>query len=233
MGSTVPLRAARLPKEQRQGEIVEAATRLFCENGYGETSMSAIAADLKVSEAALYKHFENKRQILSRVLERWYEALYEIAERELPSIQGEKARLRYLVWRHLRTIADDPSLCRLIFTEVRTEPTYPHSELHRLNKRYSEMLMDVLRNGQRARAFRRSIVPELARDLIFGGIEHHVWGYLYAGRSLRPDALADQLIDMVCCGIDEASDAPPAEQQADRLEELIGRLEQIVPRPTK
>ena len=229
MAAPSPSRVVRLPKQQRQGEILDIASALFCERGYAQTSMSEIAARLAVVEGTLYKHFDNKRQLLSRVLERWYARLQEEIAREFVGIRGDRERLRYLVWRHLRALADDPRMCRLIFTEVRSEPTYLQSELYRLNKRYSGMLVAVLRAGQRAGTFRASIAPELVRDLVFGGIEHHVWGYLYGGRSLRADVLADQIVDLVCAGIGRHAEAPDLDRQTERLAGLIGRLERIVP----
>lgn len=222
-------RTARLPKGQRQSEIVATAAQLFCERGYAQTSMAEIAARLDVVEGTLYKHFENKRQLLSRVLEGWYTQLHEETERDLPGIRGDRERLRYLVWRHLRALADDPHMCRLIFTEVRSEPTYLQSELHRLNKRYSDMLVAVVRSGQRAGTFRGDVAPELVRDMIYGGIEHHVWGYLYGGKTLRADALANQIVDLVCAGIDPRSGGSELDRQAERLASLIGRLERTIP----
>lgn len=228
MAASSPARVARLPKEQRQGEIADAAAALFCERGYAHTSMSEIAARLDVVEGTLYKHFDNKRQLLSRVLERWYTRLQDEIAREFAGIRGDRERLRYLIWRHLRALADDPRMCRLIFTEVRSEPTYLQSELHRLNKRYSDMLTAVLRGGQRAGIFRASVAPALVRDMVFGGIEHHVWGYLYGGRSLRADALADQIVDLLCEGIDRRAEVSDLDRQTERLAGLIGRLEHVV-----
>lgn len=232
MATSLSSRTTRLPKQQRQGEIVDVAEALFCERGYAQTSMAEIAARLDVVEGTLYKHFENKRQLLSRVLERWYARLQEEIAREFAGIRGERERLRYLVWRHLRALAEDARMCRLIFTEVRSEPTYLRSELYRLNKRYSDMLVAVIRDGQRVGSFRANVPAELVRDLVYGGIEHHVWGYLYGGKTLRPDALADPIVDLLCGGIDAHPPAPAPEpdlaHHTQRLGDLIDRLERAV-----
>lgn len=227
---TFPVRAARLSKEQRRSEITKAAAELFCERGYEQTSMAEIAERLRVAEATLYKHFANKRQLLNRVLEQWYENLREETERDISGMRGDRNRLRFLVWRHLRALADDPAMCRLIFTEVRTEPNYLRSDLYQLNKRYTELLMEVLRQGQRTGAFRRSVTPALVRDFIYGGIEHHVWGYLYGRRTLRADILADQIVDLVCGGIDRRPREPDLSLQIEHLAGLINRFADIMPK---
>ncbi|HKY90135.1 MAG TPA: TetR/AcrR family transcriptional regulator [Nevskiaceae bacterium] len=221
-------RAARRPREERRSEILDAAAKVFCERGYQGAAMAEIANRLDLVEGAIYKHFETKRELLNRVLERWYERLHDETERHLAGIRGDRERLRYLVWRHLRALADDPQMCRLIFTEVRSEAAYLESELHRLNKRYTELLMGVLKGGVRSGAFRKAIAPALVRDMIYGGIEHHVWGYLYGGRPLDADTLADRIVDLVCEGIDRRAVAAEVDPQTERLAGLVSRLERTI-----
>lgn len=218
-------RPARRPREERKSEIVDVAAEVFCERGYERAAMAEIAARLQVVEGTIYKHFETKRALLSRVLERWYEGIHADTAGQLAGISGDRQRLRYLVWRHLRALADDPKMCRLIFSEVRSEPTYLQSELYRLNKRYTEMLVDVLRAGVKNGSFRRSLPLPLARDLIYGGIEHHVWGYLYGGSSLHPDRLADQICELLCEGIADRQPVAQLAEQTERLAGLVSRLE--------
>lgn len=63
---------------QRQAEatrarIAEAARRLFAEDGYGATSIEAIAAEAGVGVRTVYSIFGAKREILSVICERWLE----------------------------------------------------------------------------------------------------------------------------------------------------------------
>jgi TetR/AcrR family transcriptional regulator, mexJK operon transcriptional repressor len=53
------------PKVQ---QIVEAARRLFMADGYGSTSMDAIARDAGVSKATLYSHFTNKAELFAAII---------------------------------------------------------------------------------------------------------------------------------------------------------------------
>ena len=50
--------------------IIEEALRLFSEKGYAGTSMSDIAERLKITKAALYKHYAGKREIFQKILDR-------------------------------------------------------------------------------------------------------------------------------------------------------------------
>jgi AcrR family transcriptional regulator len=55
--------------EQTQRAIVEAAARLFAQNGYQPTSIARIAADAGVAVQTVYNSIGGKREVLSRVLD--------------------------------------------------------------------------------------------------------------------------------------------------------------------
>jgi AcrR family transcriptional regulator len=54
--------------EETRREIVEAAHRLFTEQGYGKTTIAAIAREAGVAAETVYASFGNKRAILARVV---------------------------------------------------------------------------------------------------------------------------------------------------------------------
>jgi TetR/AcrR family fatty acid metabolism transcriptional regulator len=58
------------PKDftERQIEIMEAATLRIDKFGIQELTIKNLAADLRLSEAALYRHFKSKNEILLGLL---------------------------------------------------------------------------------------------------------------------------------------------------------------------
>jgi AcrR family transcriptional regulator len=59
----------RKPTEQRQQQIVDAARKLIISNGSEHITIKGIAAEVGVSEAALYRHFKSKKDILVLLIE--------------------------------------------------------------------------------------------------------------------------------------------------------------------
>lgn len=55
--------------EATRQELVEAATRLFAERGYEDTSIDAVLRETGVSRGALYHHFAGKEALFEAVLE--------------------------------------------------------------------------------------------------------------------------------------------------------------------
>ena len=50
--------------------LVDAATELFTENGYGATSLDAVVAAARVTKGALYHHYSGKQALFEAVFER-------------------------------------------------------------------------------------------------------------------------------------------------------------------
>lgn len=75
---TRPVKQQRSTYRQQQASatrdrIAEAARRLFATQGYGATSMEAVAAEAGVAVRTVYSAFGAKREILSLICERWLE----------------------------------------------------------------------------------------------------------------------------------------------------------------
>lgn len=221
------LRAPRMDRGARIADILVAARRTFLERGFHSTAVAEIARSLGIAEGTIFKYFPTKRDLLNKVIEHWYGDLFGDYSKELGPIQGARHRFRYLVWRHLRTLAEWPGMCRLIFTEVRVQPDYAQSPLHEMNQRYTGLLVDVIRQGIRSKEFRAGISPELVRDLVYGGIEHHAWRFLYGNGELDPERVADQLTDLACSGVETTT---PATVPLDirKFAELTATMERAV-----
>jgi AcrR family transcriptional regulator len=64
LDQTTPLNAPIPAKKQ---SVLKAALRLFLEQGYGATSMDAIAREAGVSKATLYAHVTNKEELFTAI----------------------------------------------------------------------------------------------------------------------------------------------------------------------
>jgi len=217
---------SRRPRAERMQQIEAAAREVFSRNGFAAASMSEIAAGANVVEGTIYKYYENKRDLLVTVIRRWYEAMIADYADQLAGVTGLRNRLRFVVWRHLKSIKDNPDLCRLFYAEVRGSEDYYQSTLYRLNREYTNVLMRILRDGMASGELRPDLSIALVRDTVFGGIEHHVAPFLARRGELDVERVADQLTDLVMAGIVQ----PPASPAPLALEAAVRRLEQVAER---
>ncbi len=205
---------------------IEAAARdVFSRHGFNDASVSEIARQAGISEGAIYKFYANKRELLHTILTDWYRGMIADFLTKLEGIQGTRTRLHVVIWQHLKSIRENPDLCRLFFSEVRSAPDYQDSALHAVNREYTRVLLDILKAGIAEGDIRPDVSPALVRDLIFGGIEHHVSAYVAGRGALEHDDVAHRLSDMVLTGI--AAPHPPSQEFGailTRLENLADRM---------
>lgn len=202
-----------------------AAHNVLRENGYEVTSMSDIASRANIVEGSIYRFFENKRDLLIKVMENWYSSSLSDYKRQLAGISGTKNRLRYMMWRHLKTIHDEPMLCRIMFQHLREDPGYRSTIVYELNRQYTNSTLDIIREGIENGEFRSDIPLGLARDLIYGGIEHRSWAYLRNEGDFDPGKTADEIVSLLAHGI-----SAPRPAGGELSEPLVQRLEQAVER---
>ncbi len=113
----------KLPRgEQTQEEIIQAAYRLFIQNGYHGTSMRQIAQETNLAVASIYNHFQSKEQIFLAVLERYhpiFEILPKLAQMDAPDVPEFVRRAAQFIAAHLDQRQDFLNLFFIELVEFR------------------------------------------------------------------------------------------------------------------
>lgn len=162
----------RVHDRDREAEILAAAHRLFTEKGFDGTSVAEIARAAKVAEGTLYLYAATKRDLLGRVIERWYARLMADLRAALAAEPDIRSQLFAFARAQFAVFVDHAAFGRLLARDIRSEPGYRDSALYRMNRDYTRLFMELLRRGQADRTIREPLALDIARDLFFGGIEH-------------------------------------------------------------
>ena len=219
---------------RRAAEIIAAARDIFLEKGFERASVSEIASKVGVVEGLLYSYYPTKRDMLNEVLRGMYEPLIQEMEEGFNRIDGLHSRMRFLVWRHLRVYLEDPGLSRLVLHEVRTRPEYFNSALHGLHVRYTEFLMRTVRDAVVDGELPKDTDSAMVRGIVYGGLEHRMWGVLFGRDSVDLELETDRFTKMVLRGIlpethsELVSTASTLNPSNADIERRLQRLEKIV-----
>ena len=216
-----------LPKRRksvRRAEILAAARDVFLEHPYEQASITQMAERAGCVVGTIYGYFKNKRDLFDAVLTAFYDDLIADIEPRFAVIEGTADRLRFLVARHLQITLDDPSWLKLLAREARGDESYFGSKLHGLNRRYAQFVTRTLADGIARGELRADLDPQMARDFLFGGLEHWVRNTVGRGRRNDPSAAARAIVRML---LDGWAAAPAARAAApwQGLEARIARLE--------
>ena len=134
-----------------QQEILQACARCFCREGYGRTSTHRIAAEARVSQAALYHYFSGKEEMLLTLLLETVQPSVAFADEMAagPADGGADAvvRLRRLCAFDARLLSEAPDNLGLLYflPEVQGEAFARfHEERQQLLRGYTRLVSDVL-----------------------------------------------------------------------------------------
>ena len=230
---------SRTRLEQREADIIQAATGLFASDGFHATSTRKIAAAAGVSEGTVFHYFSTKNALLLAILDDFYDQLIESAREGIQEIMDTRERLLFLATNHLRVLLENHALMmRLIqvylSVDINYYLDYKKTHIHDLNYRYTRIFDGVIREGIE----RGDLDPELelsaVRDLFFGGLEYGMRTLLGRRNTREIAAYVEKIVEplwmsMHTAGNAGASDNPGLEQRMEaachRLERAADRLE--------
>lgn len=101
----------------RQKEIIGAAIHLISRGGIQKLTTKNLAARLKLSEPALYRHFKNKRDILLAIL-KFFQENQKAMYAQVATAGGSPLRtLENMIGEVFRNFAAKPAMATVIFAE--------------------------------------------------------------------------------------------------------------------
>jgi AcrR family transcriptional regulator len=135
-------------KQEKRMIIREAATRLFAEKGFENTTTRDIARAAKISNAALYYYFDNKEELLYQILEETMNSgLKKIMAIET-SGQNLKEQLSSILKVHAATTVDYNKMKLLVHDQKSLSPE--HEEALIGNQRtYVRILVEIFKELQK------------------------------------------------------------------------------------
>jgi TetR/AcrR family transcriptional regulator, fatty acid metabolism regulator protein len=187
--------------QDRYDAILDAAKRAFAERGYEGASIAEIARIAQISDGLAYRYFRSKRDLLFAVLQKFYERILIDLETQVFRKNRFHDRLEALIKRHIEVFVSDTDLCRLFIAEVRGASDYEGSAIQQMNRRYTSVLIRIVKEAVRTGEVRPDVNPKLLRDVLFGAIEHLAWRHVNGRGQLRVAQTARELTAMLTIGI--------------------------------
>lgn len=101
----------------RQMDIIKAAIEIIARKGYSEFTTKRLARMVGVSEAALYRHFASKTELVHCILS-YFESLAASSMGNIhESLSDPLDQVKAFVMNRLQLFMDNPDLARVMFSE--------------------------------------------------------------------------------------------------------------------
>lgn len=151
-------------RSEREDQLLEAATRLFKQKGYHNTSMQDIADALGVQKGSLYYYIDSKEELLRQLLERATSFLGAQIDEIYATNLSPTEKLAQALENHAETMMTNLDLVAVYLNEYRNLPPPRLQEALVVRKHYEQVLIQILNDGIAAGEFR----PVNVRMVVYG-----------------------------------------------------------------
>lgn len=168
---TIPVPTVSEDDRQRADAIVEAAGRLFLAPGFVRVSMDDLARELGMSKKTIYRHFPDKRGLLTAVLDRQFAAI----EATLAAAEADVAGASFEVRVRGFLAAAGAELGRIGAAQLaagRGDAVLRQYVEQRVDDVFFRRLDDLFRDGHRRGLL--AVPPELLSELVRGAVERQL-----------------------------------------------------------
>ncbi|MFG6465018.1 TetR/AcrR family transcriptional regulator [Roseateles sp. BYS87W] len=196
----------RLPTEERQAEIVEAALRLASESSPALITTGDIAAAIGVTQGAVFKHFPTKDAIWLAAM-RWVretlllQNLQAAADQSATPLDALAAMFRA----HVEFVIAHPGVPRFIFHELQQPAdSAAKLEVRGVLQGYRKLLLGQLAQSIEQRQVSADLDPEAAATSFIGLIQGLVMQSMLTGKPAAMRQQANAIFTLYRRGLGEA-----------------------------
>ncbi len=190
----------RRRKEDRPGEIAEAAFEVFAEKGYERARVQEVAKRAGVSKGLMYLYFKTKEELFKAVIKsvvvRRVDAL--LANLETTTSSSE-AFLRGPFAEFMKRIPGSPVavVIRLLLSEGPRHPDLVDYYWQNVVSKGLDAIRRFIARGIERGEFRSTAVDELPQLFLAPTIVATIWNMLFTKRPIDADRLIDTQIELL------------------------------------
>ncbi|WP_163558134.1 nucleoid occlusion factor SlmA [Halomonas sp. NO4] len=167
------------PPPSRREQILQALALMLEEDSGKRITIAALARQVGVSEAALYRHFPSKARMFEGLIAFIEETLFERITRILEEVPDAVSRCGQILTLLLAFAEKNPGLSRLLDGDVLTgETARLRSRIHQLFERLETQLKQILREAELREGRRPSLTVSATANLLMAQAEGRIAQYV-------------------------------------------------------
>jgi TetR/AcrR family fatty acid metabolism transcriptional regulator len=187
-------------KTEKYRRILEAAIKVFAEQGFFHSTISQIAKEAGVADGTIYLYFKNKDDILIQFYNYKTRNIFNRFRETVKEAENPNEKFRNLIRCHLREFQSDRNMAMVYMAEAR-KGRHLDKFVDELTKMYLNMVGEVVEQGQAEGTFRKDLYLSLVKRYVLGAVEAVISTWVYAGGKYDLESMADPLVDLFLRGI--------------------------------
>ena len=182
-------------------QILEAAVKVFAEQGFFHSTVSQIAKVAGVADGTIYLYFKNKDDILFQFYEYKAKQVFQRFREAVDQADNAVDKLRNLVRTHLAEFQSDIDMAIVYQVETHQHRRSAQEIIKEMSKMYRDIISEVVERGQQEGRIRRNLYVGLVMRLINGAVDEVINAWIHAGGNYDLTSMADPLVDLFLNGI--------------------------------
>ncbi|HEY0240092.1 MAG TPA: TetR/AcrR family transcriptional regulator [Friedmanniella sp.] len=143
------VRGARLPRDQRRAQLLDAANEVFTTRGYHAAAMDEIAAAAGISKPVLYQHFDSKLDLYLALLDQACDSLVDVVQGALASTDHNADRVVAVIGAFYDFVSSTSGEFRFVFESDLTGDGRVQDRLWLVNNDVADALAVVIAEDTR------------------------------------------------------------------------------------
>jgi len=181
--------------------ILEAAVKVFAEQGFFQSTVSQIAKEAGVADGTIYLYFKNKEDILVQFYSYKARQVFARFREEVDGADTAVEKLRKLIYRHLEEFQNDRNMAMVYRAETHKNSRLVEEQIIEMSKMYHDIVSEIVEQGQEEGVMRRDLYLGLVKRFILGAVDEVINTWIHAGSNYDLVTMADPLVDLFMRGI--------------------------------
>jgi TetR/AcrR family fatty acid metabolism transcriptional regulator len=181
--------------------ILEAAVKVFAEQGFFQSTVSQIAKEAGVADGTIYLYFKNKEDILVQFYSYKARQVFALFREEVDGADTAVEKLRKLIHRHLEEFQNDKNMAMVYRAETHKNSRLVEEQIKEMSKMYHDIVSEIVELGQEEGVMRRDLYLGLVKRFILGAVDEVINTWIHAGSNYDLITMADPLVDLFMRGI--------------------------------
>ena len=160
---------------ERQKDTLRAAIAIIANQGYERLTTKNLATKIGVTEAALYRHFKSKREIITMILSYFEDLSNRVLDEIRQTYNTPLENIRKFVEDRYILFSQHPDLAKVMFSEelFKNDPTFK-GQFQCIMHKHKQVLEGYLIQAQKDGIIRKDLSPVYLFRIIIGSMRFTV-----------------------------------------------------------
>ncbi|HEA65346.1 MAG TPA: TetR/AcrR family transcriptional regulator [Desulfobacterales bacterium] len=181
--------------------ILEAAVKVFAEQGFFQSTISQIAKEAGVADGTIYLYFKNKDDILTQFFSYKTKLVFDRFKEAVEMGPNAIEKLRNLIRKHLEEFQRDRNMAVVYQTETHQTTRMAEYQIKEMSKKYLDIISEIVEQGQQEGSIRRNLYLGLVKRLILGSVDEVINTWLHSKKNYDLVSMADPLVELFIEGL--------------------------------